>query len=83
MQPALSRGFTCFCEALKPCPRSSDRLKVRLIALRWFVVTHFVAVSSASGQDPATVGQFSSVMTWPWMAVHAHMLPTGKVLYWP
>jgi hypothetical protein len=25
----------------------------------------------------------AAVMTWPWMAVHAHMLPTGKVLYWP
>src|SRR4029450_4492915 len=30
-----------------------------------------------------TVGQFSSVMTWPYTAVHAHMLRTGKVLWWP
>ena len=46
------------------------------------VVAHMIAVSSASAQDPATVGQFSSVMTWPRVAVHAHLLPTGKVLYW-
>ena len=39
--------------------------------------------SAASAQDPATVGQFSSVMTWPYMAVHAHLLPTGKVIWWP
>ena len=41
-------------------------------------------VSSVSvAQDPATVGQFSSVTTWPYIATHAHLLPTGKVLWWP
>src|SRR5919108_4651611 len=63
--------------------RSQKRLQVRLIALRCLAVAQFIAVSSASAQDPATVGQFSSVMNWPWMAVHAHLLPTGKVLYSP
>jgi hypothetical protein len=82
MQPALSRKSRAFWQAVKPCSRSSDRLKVQVIALRWFVVTHLVAVSSASAQDPATVGQFSSVMTWPYEAIHAHLLPTGKVLFW-
>ena len=67
----------------KSCLCCSDRLKGRLVALRWFVVVHFVIVSSVSAQDPATIGQFSSVMVWPWMAVHAHMLPTGKVVWWP
>ena len=47
------------------------------------VVAHMIAVSSASAQDPATVGQFSSVTTWPYKATHAHLLPTGKVLWWP
>src|SRR4026208_507354 len=37
----------------------------------------------ASAQDPGTVGQFSSVMSWPYIATHAHLFPTGKVLYWP
>jgi hypothetical protein len=68
---------------LKLCSRFSDRPKVGLVALRWFVVAHFIAVSSASAQDPGTVGQFSSVMTWPYMAIHANLLPTGKVMWWP
>src|SRR5512133_2673037 len=42
-------------------------------------------VSSVSvAQDPATVGQFSSVTSWPYdVATHAHVLPTGKVLWSP
>jgi fibronectin type 3 domain-containing protein len=36
----------------------------------------------AVAQDPATVGQWSAVMTWPNEAVHAHVLPTGKVMFW-
>ncbi len=68
---------------LKSCLRSSERLQIRLIALRCFVVAQFITVSSASAQDPATVGQFSSVMTWPYRTIHAHVLRTGKVLWWP
>ena len=34
-------------------------------------------------QDSATVGQWSAQTTWPYTAVHAHVLPTGKVLFWP
>src|SRR6266480_473364 len=68
---------------LRSCSWSSERLKVRLVALRCLVVAHFIAVSAVSAQDPATVGQFSSVMTWPRKAVHANLLPTGKVLWWP
>src|SRR6266576_4673216 len=67
---------------LRSCSWSSERLKVRLIALRCLVVAHFIAVSAVSAQDPATVGQFSSVMTWPYKTVHAHLLPPWKVLYW-
>src|SRR5437660_1969952 len=41
-------------------------------------------VSSVSvAQDPATVGQFSSLATWPYVAAHAHVLPTGKVIWSP
>ena len=29
------------------------------------------------------MGQFSSVTAWPYIATHAHLFPTGKVLYWP
>ena len=68
---------------LKSCSYSSERRTVRLAALGCFVVAHFIAVSSASAQDPGTVGQFSSVTTWPYIATHAHLFPTGKVLWWP
>jgi len=27
-------------------------------------------------------GQWSAVMTWPFKAVHTHLLPTGKVMFW-
>jgi Ca2+-binding RTX toxin-like protein len=33
--------------------------------------------------NPFLVGQWSGVTAWPVVAVHAHMLPTGKVLFWP
>ena len=36
-----------------------------------------------SAQEPAVVGQFSPVMTWRYKAVHAQLLPTRKVLWWP
>src|SRR5438552_10578136 len=36
----------------------------------------------ALAQDPATVGQWSKVMTWPYEPIHAIVLPTGKVLFW-
>src|SRR5437773_11781414 len=40
-------------------------------------------LSSVSvAQDAATVGQFSSVMSWPNVATHAHVLHTRNVL-WP
>jgi hypothetical protein len=32
--------------------------------------------------DPAVVGQWSSAQPWPYLAVHMHMLPTGKVAFW-
>ena len=38
-----------------------------------------VTVSNPSG---AQVGQWSAVMTWPIVAVHAALLPTGSVLAW-
>ena len=41
-------------------------------------------VSSVSvAQDNSAVGQWSPVMTWPYKAIHAHLLPTGNVLFWP
>lgn len=36
----------------------------------------------APQSGPETVGQWSSVITLPIVAIHAHMLPSGKVLIW-
>ena len=36
------------------------------------------AISSA----PADAGQWSSVLQWPFVAVHMSLLPTGKILAW-
>src|SRR5277367_2768052 len=36
----------------------------------------------ALGQDPAVVGQFSSVMSWPFNPTHAVLLPSGEVFWW-
>ena len=38
--------------------------------------------ASAPQSGPETVGQWSSVITLPIVAIHAHMLPRGKVLIW-
>jgi len=83
MQPQMAGSHFLLIRPLKSCSRFPEGLRVRLLALRCFAVTQFLAVSSASAQDPATVGQFSPVTTWPYKAVHANLLPTGKVLWWP
>ena len=39
-------------------------------------------VANTIPNDPAQIGQWSSVFTWPNVALHAALLPTGKVLSW-
>src|SRR5215831_14458143 len=41
-----------------------------------------LALSGVKAQDPATVGEWSPVIGWPYEAIHAHLLPTGKVMFW-
>jgi hypothetical protein len=41
-----------------------------------------LTLSLVDGQGPATVGEWSPVMTWPYEAIHAHVMATGKVLFW-
>jgi galactose oxidase-like protein/fibronectin type III domain protein/Kelch motif protein len=57
--------------------------KFRPVALFSLIAACFVAATPAFSQNSVTVGQFSSVMGWPYIATHAHLFPTGKVLYWP
>jgi hypothetical protein len=60
----------------------SKRFKACFRGLIAVVTVYFGAVVSVLAQDPATVGQWSPVMTWPYEAIHAHLLPTGKVIFW-
>src|SRR5436190_11417013 len=42
-----------------------------------------LVVSAANAQDPATVGEWSARIAWPSKAIHAALMPTGDVLWWP
>ncbi len=53
------------------------RCRYLLLCLSFLVVTFIQAHGQAS-----TVGQWSAVQTWPFRAVHAALLPNGKVLFW-
>lgn len=54
-------------------------LWVRIVTCCCFLIVG----TSVNAQDPSIVGQWSAVQTLPIVAVHAHMLPTGKVLFYP
>jgi galactose oxidase len=55
-----------------------------LIVTFWCLVVAGTAICpSVNAQDPSVVGQWSAVQNWPIVAVHAHLLPTGKVLFYP
>ena len=57
----------------------------------WVRVVVFCLVSIVIGGNrtclpvnaqSSTVGQWSSVQTWPYRGIHTQMLPTGKVIFW-
>lgn len=41
-----------------------------------------ILVQYSGSPDPAVYGQWSDVMDWEIIAIHAHLLPTGQVLAW-
>lgn len=41
----------------------------------------FTATAGAQSLDPAVAGQWTPVQNWPYSAVHTHLLPTGKVMF--
>lgn len=53
---------------------------VLLAAVALVIVGRPAVVSTAT--DPALVGQWSTPIPWPHVAVHAHLLKTGDVLTW-
>lgn len=52
-------------------------LSVSATACAWLLLSSASALAQAS-----TVGQWSAVQNWPIVAVHSHLLPTGKILFW-
>jgi hypothetical protein len=52
--------------------------------LRWALAAWLaLAALPARGAEPAVEGQWGPLMMWPGPATHAHLLPTGKVLFFP
>ena len=45
--------------------------------------TTATAKATVTVGSSSPTGQWTSVQTWPFMAAHAHLLPNGKVLFWP
>jgi hypothetical protein len=42
-----------------------------------------VSTAAWAQTDPAVVGQWSPIVDWGMTATHAHLLPEGKVMWWP
>src|SRR6476660_1220546 len=55
----------------------------RYFPFKLLVAVALTASVTCAQTDPSIVGQWSSVQQWPYIAGHAHLLPTGKVLFWP
>ncbi|HEY0142739.1 MAG TPA: galactose oxidase-like domain-containing protein [Thermoanaerobaculia bacterium] len=47
----------------------------------WYALTLFVSFAAAA-QDPAIVGRWGAVFPWKGVAIHAHVLPDGRVATW-
>ena len=56
----------------------------RVVVVLALLVVAFVSrpVQVSTAVDPAVVGQWTGVLSWPSIGVHSHMLSTGKVLTW-
>lgn len=62
---------------------SFRRFQVRIVICWCLLIVGAVLCPAIRAQDPSIVGQWSAVQPLPIVAVHAHVLPTGKVLFYP
>src|SRR5262245_25178377 len=62
------------------CTKPREMTRTYLITPLLIGLAGVICSSSAMAQSD--VGQWSSVMTWPYEAIHAHLLPSGKVMFW-
>src|SRR5437868_11552326 len=70
--------MTAFSHSGSSCRLFASDVKQMFAPLLGLLLT----LSFADGQGLATVGDWSSVMAWPNEAIHAHVLTTGKVMFW-
>jgi galactose oxidase len=63
-------------------PRWTSRL-TRGVRLVWLILAALMTITSPGllAQD-SVKGKWEPVFDWPNVAIHMHMLPTGKVLFW-
>jgi len=55
----------------------------KLVVTTWLAAVASVSsVTSVAFGQPATLGEWGPVLRWPNVAIHAHVLPNGKVLFW-
>ena len=60
------------------------RIGLRSASSSIVIALFFIFLGPApEAQTPSTVGQWSAVLGLPTETVHVHLLPTGKVLFWP
>ncbi|MBV9531521.1 MAG: DUF1929 domain-containing protein [Bradyrhizobium sp.] len=52
------------------------------ISARYTAPRDFAAVTIVTPADPSKTGQWSAPFQLENVAIHAHLLPTGKILYW-
>ena len=48
----------------------------------WIGLFLLIRPGPAMGEDPAVAGRWSQLQSWPIVAMHAHLLPNGKVQIW-
>ncbi|MDQ3665648.1 MAG: fibronectin type III domain-containing protein, partial [Acidobacteriota bacterium] len=65
----------------QPLPRWGPWARVVLPCFLSIVAVGIGTCLPVNAQS-STVGQWSSVQTWPYRAIHTQMLPTGKVIFW-
>ena len=56
--------------------RAVSCLLVGLVLFSWMLV------NAQPGPDPSLFGQWTTLPDLPFFPVHAHLLPTGKVMTW-
>jgi Domain of unknown function (DUF1929)/Kelch motif len=65
------------------CRRDYRVSSRRICWIALVTMSCFPSVSVLHAQTPSAVGEWSNATAWPYKPVHAHLLPTGKVLFWP